>query len=98
MRVTTTFCLISFLSLLSVGSPARVAAQPLPGTKPLDWEGDIASRLAGGVKDQLTRVTRQALSPAFQAPSEQLTTWWGRGVHIAIEGGLLEQGAPEQGG
>ncbi len=42
--------------------------------------GDIAARLAGGVKDQLTRVTRQALSPAFQPPSEQLTTWWGRGV------------------
>ena len=30
---------------LLLGAPASSRAEPLPGTAPLDWEGDIASRL-----------------------------------------------------
>jgi len=41
---------------------------------------DIAGRLARGLKDQLTRVTLLAVSPAFEAPTEDLQTVWGRSV------------------
>jgi dienelactone hydrolase len=44
------------------GSAASDEPRPLPGTKPLDWEGDIASRLVEGVDRFLLRKTDESVA------------------------------------
>ena len=46
----------AFLSLLAFAVCGATAdAQPLPGTKPLDWDGDLAAKMVGGIDKYLSR-------------------------------------------
>jgi dienelactone hydrolase len=73
--------LLSLTLLFLAASP--VAAQPLPGTKPLDWDGDLAAKMVAGIDKYLMRELEAApknrekiWKPDFSSP-EAYAKWAG---------------------
>src|SRR5262245_10566076 len=61
-------CVIKMFRVLTILSPLAVAvacslarAEPLPGTKPLTEEGDIASKMVAGIDKFLLRELEQSI-------------------------------------
>lgn len=71
--------LAGFLLFLSVAGGAAPAAEPLPGTKPLDWEGDLAAKMIDGLHAYLDRAIADSVQkrqekwkPDYSSPAAYL--------------------------
>lgn len=67
-RLPLAGCLLAvvLLSRVLAAAESAPAVEPLPGTQPLTWDGDLASRLVDGVDRFL--LNKLAASPARRAP------------------------------
>ena len=74
-------CRATLVVLALAAGATTAAAQPLPGTQPLDWDGDLAAKMVAGIDKYLmreleatTKNPRASWKPDISSP-EAYTKW-----------------------